>query len=244
MRRANVPMDFTDHVHWLSNAMPVTERFVKELDGRSYPLRRFCYRGHLTANAVPVLDWLAGTGVDLEVSSCDENTADPRVVRRLRDAGVSVSTGADSLERLVRWRPELVFDTGGDLTKALIESGRPPLAAVESTSTGLWQLGRLAELPMPVLEWARVPLKEKVEHRFHVAAGVWSAITWLTGLSLEGRRVLVVGYGEVGKGVADRARRLGALVTLAEPPPAPARGARRGGPQSGCSASAPAAPPP
>lgn len=221
-----MPMEFADRIHWLSQAMPVTKRLVGELGDRSYPRRRFCYRGHLTANSAPVLDWLGATGVDLTVSSCDPNTVDPQVVNRLRAAGTAVLTGDKDLEALVRWRPDLVFDTGADLTTALVERGNPPLAAVESTSTGLWRLGQLAALPLPVLEWARIPLKEKVEHRFHVASGVWSAITWLTGLSVEGRRVLVVGYGEVGKGVADLARRLGARVTVAEPDPSRALDAR------------------
>ncbi|MFJ1646639.1 cupin domain-containing protein [Streptomyces sp. NPDC088258] len=192
----------------------------------------------MTANSVAVLDWLAGTGTDLTVSSCDPNTADPLVVSRLRAAGVRVSTDESDLESLVRERPELVFDTGGDLTAALVERGCPPLAAVESTSTGLWRLDQLERLPMPVLEWARIPLKEKVEHRFHVAAGVWSAITWLTGLSIEGRRVLVVGYGEVGKGVAERAHRMGALVTVAEPDPSRALDARLRGHETVPSATA------
>ncbi|SCF06618.1 adenosylhomocysteinase [Micromonospora haikouensis] len=221
-----MPTSFADRLHWVRTTMPVTSRVIAELGDRPGADRTFCYRGHLTLNSMPVFEWLAASGIKLTIASCDPNTADPEVVARLRAAGCAVLTDEDELEQAVRLRPELVFDTGGDLTAALIEEGTPPLAAVESTSTGLWRLGKLPDVPMPMLEWARIPLKEKVEHRFHVAAGVWSAIAWLTGLSIEGRRVLVLGYGEVGKGVADRARRLGALVTVAEPEPARALDAR------------------
>ncbi|MET8759464.1 cupin domain-containing protein [Lentzea sp. NPDC004782] len=200
-------------LNWQKRTMPVTRRVIGDLAKRSSPGRRFAYWGHITANSVPLFEWLSKTGVDLRLGVCDPNTSPPEVLEHL-----SSFTFLDGLRDAVEWRPELVFDTGGELVTSLVAAGVPPLAAVESTTSGITALEQLS-VAFPVLQWADIPLKQDVEHRHHVAAGVLGAIAWLTGMSVEGKRFLVVGYGKVGEGIADRARKLGALVTVAEPHP-------------------------
>ena len=71
-------------------------------------------------------------------------------------------------------------------------------------------------LPFPVFDWNSIPLKDRLENRFHVGDGIWPAFSHVTGLSLFGRRVLVIGYGPVGKGIAERARNLGAITYVTD----------------------------
>lgn len=200
-------------LNWQKRTMPVTHRIIGDLNERRAPGKRLAYWGHITANSVPLFEWLRNTGVELRLGICDPNTAPPEVLEHL-----SSFEFLGGLEDAAEWRPELVFDTGGELVTHLVTAGVPPLAAVESTTTGIHALNELS-VGFPVLQWAEIPLKQDVEHRHHVAAGVLGAIAWLTGMSVEGKRLLVVGYGKVGEGVADRARKLGALVTVAEPHP-------------------------
>lgn len=86
---------------------------------------------------------------------------------------------------------------------------------MEATTSGLTLL-KTHTLPFPIFDWNSIPLKDRLENRFHVGDGVWPAFSHVTGLSLFGRRVLVIGYGPVGKGIAERARNLGAIVHAAD----------------------------
>ncbi len=210
-------------LNWQKRTMPVTHRVIDDLKERRTPGRRLAYWGHITANSVPLFEWLDKTAVDLRLGICDPNTTSPEVLAHL-----SSFTFFESVEEAGAWQPDLVFDTGGELITHLVTAGVPPLAGVESTTSGITALSRLS-VEFPVLQWAEIPLKQDVEHRHHVAAGVLGAIAWLTGMSVEGKRFVVVGYGKVGEGIADRARRLGALVTVAEPHPLRALNAQLAG---------------
>ena len=72
------------------------------------------------------------------------------------------------------------------------------------------------DIPFPVLDWNGIALKELIHNRHHVGAETWPAFTAITGLSLYGREIVVVGFGPVGQGVALRARDLGANVTVVD----------------------------
>ena len=80
--------------------------------------------------------------------------------------------------------------------------------------------------PYPVFNCDNVPLKEGLHNRYLVGQTAWQAFTERTQLGLHRKRVLVVGYGLVGQGVALSARSLGGTVTVAERDPARAVSAR------------------
>ena len=80
--------------------------------------------------------------------------------------------------------------------------------------SGLHRL-KSAPTPFPVFDWNSIPLKD-LHNRFHVGDTVWPAFNHVTGMSLYGRRVLVIGHGPVGKGIAERARNLGAAVYVVD----------------------------
>jgi adenosylhomocysteinase len=104
---------------------------------------------------------------------------------------------------------------GGDLTVAYIDRSPPVKGALEATTSGL-NLLRKHELPFPVFDWNSIPLKDRLENRFQVGDAVWPAFCHVTGLGMFGRHVLVVGFGPVGKGIAERARNMGAIVCVAD----------------------------
>ena len=108
---------------------------------------------------------------------------------------------------------------GGELIEAATLAGTSVAGALEATTTGLHRI-RPLHLTFPVFDWNGVALKDALHNRFHVGEATWPAFEGITGLSLFGRRILVVGFGPVGRGVAERARNLGAIVTVAERDPA------------------------
>jgi adenosylhomocysteinase len=104
---------------------------------------------------------------------------------------------------------------GGELIVTTAAAGHRPAGALEATTTGLHRLAGL-DIPFPVLDWNGIALKDLIHNRHHVGAETWPAFTAITGLSLYGREIVVVGFGPVGQGVALRARDLGANVTVVD----------------------------
>jgi adenosylhomocysteinase len=109
---------------------------------------------------------------------------------------------------------EYLCDMGGELCVAYLDKTPPVKGALEATMSGLHLL-REHNVPFPIFDWNSIPLKD-LHNRFHVGDSVWPAFSQLTGLGLFGRRVLVIGQGPVGKGIAERARALGAIVHVTD----------------------------
>lgn len=91
----------------------------------------------------------------------------------------------------------------------------PVVGALEATTSGPHTLAGL-DIPFPVFDWNSIPLKDRFHNRFHVGNDVWPVFREVTWMNLCGRSVLVVGYGPVGKGIAERARNLGATVHVVD----------------------------
>lgn len=176
---------------------------------------------HVTRNTVPMLLDLVAANVEVTLGACNEDSTDDEAAAYLASKGVRVygrrgMTRAEYDENLAAVRDAgaaYLCDMGGELIEASLGGGA--VGALEATTSGLHRLRRLA-LPFPVFDWNSIALKDRLENRFHVGDGLWPAFGAVTGLGLFGRRVLVVGYGPVGKGIAERARNLGGVVHVAD----------------------------
>lgn len=176
----------------------------------------------LTGALVRELSYGGGTWV---ISAVSEATTDHAVVDLLRDAGVNVYTPGsrkDALSAVLDHHPTLLADVGSDLVAGLLrtrpDQAREVRGAVEATRTGILKLSEL-KLPFGVVNINDCRLKEWVENRHGVGEGLWQAVQWLTGMHLSGRRVGVVGYGPVGRGVCAYARAAGANIEVVETDP-------------------------
>ena len=162
----------------------------------------------------------------MRVGACNPDSTNPRVVDYLARHGVEVFDGRreprelydETLRRFATGPLDAICDMGGELIEAATLAGTSVAGALEATTTGLHRI-RPLQLTFPVFDWNGIALKDAIENRFHVGAETWPAFEGITGLSLFGRRILVVGFGPVGRGVAERARDLGAIVTVAERDP-------------------------
>jgi adenosylhomocysteinase len=181
---------------------------------------------HLTTLTAALVRELALGGGEFVVSAANPHTTDPGAVDLLRNLGFSVYTGGDMEDRhaqVLAHQPDLLVDVGLDLMRHLL-SQRPDAVskvrgAIEITRTGIAHLRNLPEVPFPVVNINDGRLKPAVENRHGVGTGLWQAVTTLTGMHLAGRRVLVVGYGPVGSGLALYARAAGMSVEVVESDP-------------------------
>lgn len=180
---------------------------------------------HLTTLTGALVRELSLGGGTWAICGVSEATTDHAVVDLLRDSGVQVyTTGSrkDALLQVLDHHPSLLADVGADLIASCIRR-RPDqvpeiLGAVEVAKSGIDRLRGL-ELPFGVVNINDSRLKEAVENRHGVGEGLWQAVQRLTGMHLAGRRVCVVGFGPVGRGVAAYARAHGSAVQVVESDP-------------------------
>jgi len=180
---------------------------------------------HLTTLTGALVRELALGGGEWVVCSTNDATTDHGVVSMLRGAGIHVYTlgsREDAYLQALEHGPDLIADVGADLVTTMVTK-RPDLAekihgAVEVTRSGVARIREL-DLPIPVVNINDGRLKPAIENRHGVGEGLWQAVQALTGMHLSGRRVGVIGYGPVGRGVAAYARAGGASVEVVEPDP-------------------------
>lgn len=204
---------------WLREFTPATRRAAEALPALGG--QRLLVVCHLDLKMVPYFEALLRAGA--EVWACAANPATTRdgVAQHLEALGARVPARANDpperhtahLRAAIEARPTLLSEMGADATAATggrLESVR---GGLEATGTGIKRLAGL-DLAYPVFNWDEVPIKQGLHNRHLV--GLMTANTFLdvTGLSLYGKTALVVGYGPVGRGLADALRASGAVVEV------------------------------
>ena len=130
------------------------------------------------------------------------------------------------LHKALDTKPDIIIDDGGDLV-ALLHGERSDLAAnilggSEETTTGVMRLRSLAEqgkLTFPMVAVNDANCKYLFDNRYGTGQSTWDGIMRTTNLTVAGKTVVVAGYGWCGKGVAMRAKGLGANVIITEVDP-------------------------
>ena len=214
-----------DALAWHRYVTPITEHYCRKIGKRDYRGKRVAYWGHIVGN-VPMFLALQASGAEVVAGACNVDSTDDVAAAYLVSKGIPVfgwsgMTQAeydDNLARVRAFEADYLCDMGGELILAYRDRDPPVAGALEATTSGLNRLHG-EPLTFPVFDWNSIPLKDRLENRFHVGDGVWPVFSQLTGLGLFGRKVLVIGYGPVGKGVAERARNLGAIVSAVDVDP-------------------------
>jgi len=177
---------------------------------------------HLTTlTAVMMRELVLGGGKWIVVGA-SEATTDQGVVNLLRDIGVEVyapGSRDEPYQQVLEHEPDLLADVGGELIASAIQKhpdlARRIRAGVEVTKTGVTRLKGM-DLPFGVVNINDGQLKPWIENRHGVGEGLWHALQTLTGMHLSGRRVGVIGYGPVGRGICAYARAAGASCEVVE----------------------------
>jgi adenosylhomocysteinase len=245
--------DLQTRLQWAKRNMLLTEQEIRLLP----PLEgvRLACSIHLEPKVAPSLEGLLGRGALLFLTTCNPSTVRDEVVDWLKSRGAEAharrgmtDAEAAKAEKLaVEWQPTHLWEMGANLTTTIVSgaggggaaagargaSGGSVVAGMESTGSGIARLQAFSAAgsfpAYPIFNCDDVPTKEGLHNRYLVGQSAWQAFTERTQLSLHRKRVLVVGYGLVGRGVALTARSLGGAVSVAERDPARALEARYDG---------------
>lgn len=222
-------------IRWAAEHMPLL-RVLRDREGPSQPLkgRRVAAVLHLEAKTAVLILLLRDLGARVAVAGSNPLSTQDDVAAALAAEGVEVYARRgvteeeyrELLARVAATEPELVIDDGADLIALLHTRMRHLLPRIlggaEETTTGVRRLRALAadgKLAFPVVAVNDARMKFLFDNRYGTGQSVWDAIMRTTNLVVAGKHVVVAGYGWCGKGVALRARGLGARVTVCEVDP-------------------------
>ncbi len=219
-------------IQWAQAHMPVLNR-LKAQYASTQPFAglRVGICLHLEAKTAYLARVLSDLGGEVAIAGSNPLSTQDDVAEALSQMGISVHShyGAtskeyhDYLEAVAETRPHLIIDDGGDLVSLLHRRSDAWLddiiGGAEETTTGLCRLRAMeaAEaLRFPMVAVNDALSKYLFDNRYGTGQSVWDGIVRATNLVIAGKEVVVAGYGWCGKGVALRAKGLGARVTVTE----------------------------
>ncbi|MER6828402.1 adenosylhomocysteinase [Streptosporangium sp. NPDC000563] len=219
-------------IGWAARAMPVLtalgERFAAE---RPFDGLRIAACLHVTAETAVLMGTLKAGGAEIALAASNPLSTQDDVAEALRDYGVVVHARAgvtmDAYYRHIHQAldivPDIVLDDGCDLVNILHTERTELLETVsggcEETTTGIIRLRRMAAekaLRFPVVAVNDTRTKRMFDNRYGTGQSTIDGIMRATNTLLAGKTVVVAGFGYCGRGVAERARGLGARVVVTE----------------------------
>lgn len=211
---------------WTASNMSLLGRIAAEFETtRPFAGRRIGVSLHLEVKTAVLLLALKAGGADI-VATGNYGTSQDDVVAHLNDQGIDArGSASDSLERhlghvesVVDSKPDILLDNGADLARRVVDRNLTVLGGTEETTSGHNRLaGELApHLDFPIIVINDTPLKALVENKHAVGQSTYESFCRITNLMPQGKRVLVVGYGWCGRGVAQYMRANGCEVVVAE----------------------------
>jgi len=211
---------------WLSFIRPVTEQLGRKIAGCDYSGRTVVFWSHVLPDCMLVVLPFLQAGAKVRIGACNPDSTDDRVAawlvqqgaEVLARSGTSMTEHQQNLGELASGQADVLCDMGGELTAAFAVKNAHLIGGLEATTTGIHRLDGV-DLPFPVFNWNNIALKDRLHNRYHVGDSTWPVFTEITGMGLYGRSVLVIGFGPVGRGVAERARAMGAIVFVVDPDP-------------------------
>lgn len=219
-------------IEWVKDFMPVltkvSENLIKD------QVFADCTVGmsiHMEAKTAFLAMLLRAAGAQVYATGCNPLSTQDDVAAGLASLGVEVyavhgvdfETYRKHLYMVLEHRPNLIIDDGGDLLEAYLGlpdcDKFPVIGGCEETTTGILRLEKLrqtGELPFPMMNVNDACCKHFYDNRYGTGQSVWDAIMHVTNVLVAGKTVVVAGYGFCGKGIAMRARGMGARVIVTE----------------------------
>ena len=220
---------------WVRNHMPLLDSIEQEfLKTKPFAGLKIALSVHMEAKTARLCLCLAAGGAEMYATGCNPLSTQDDVAAALAHAGLNVFAvhGAtmeeyeEDLRRVLEVGPNIIIDDGGDLV-TLMHKEFPHLipnviGGCEETTTGILRLkamDRAGTLKFPMMLVNDADCKHLFDNRYGTGQSVWNGINRTTNLIVAGKDVVVAGYGLCGKGIAMRAKGLGARVIVTEVDP-------------------------
>ena len=206
--------------------------------GKDQPLAGARIAGclHMTIQTAVLIETLVALGADVTWSSCNIFSTQDHAAAAIAAAGIPVYAWKGMNEEEFDWCIEqtlffgdareplnMILDDGGDLTNLVLDHYPALVDAIkglsEETTTGvhrLYERMKNGTLPLPAINVNDSVTKSKFDNKYGCKESAVDAIRRATDIMLAGKRVLVAGYGDVGKGTAASFRGAGSIITVTE----------------------------
>lgn len=219
-------------IDWVREHMPVLNR-IRERFEREKPFAglKVAISLHLEAKTAYLAKVIQAGGAEVTITGSNPLSTQDDVCAALVEDGIRVYAKYNPspeeykshLLKTLETRPDLLIDDGGDLVTLLHSEKRELLPNIrggaEETTTGILRLKALEKegnLEFPMIAVNDAFCKYLFDNRYGTGQSVWDGINRTTNLVVAGKTVVVTGYGWCGKGVAMRAKGLGAKVIVTE----------------------------
>ena len=206
--------------------------------GETLPLKGARIAGclHMTIQTAVLIETLTALGAEVTWSSCNIFSTQDHAAAAIAAAGIPVYAWKGMNDEEFDWCIEqtvffgeerkplnMILDDGGDLTNLVLDNYPELVEGIkglsEETTTGvhrLYERMKKGTLPMPAINVNDSVTKSKFDNKYGCKESAVDAIRRSTDIMLAGKRVVVAGYGDVGKGTAASFKGAGAIVTVTE----------------------------
>lgn len=219
-------------IDWAAAHMPVLNHLRQEFEQElPFAGKKIVICLHLEAKTAYLAKVIQAGGAEVAVAASNPLSTQDDVVAALVQGGIRAhawyqATAEEYRQHLnlaLDFAPDYLIDDGGDLVSTIHKQRRELLSKVkggaEETTTGILRLkamDRSGELGFPMVAVNDAESKYLFDNRYGTGQSVWDGIMRTTNLVVAGKTVVVAGYGWCGKGVALRAKGLGARVIVTE----------------------------
>jgi len=219
---------------WAYNNMPTLSKTIEKSISRK-PLtgRKIGVCLHVTKETSVLIMGLKSWGADVYLCAANPLSTQDHIAAYLESQGVKVFAWRgetpeeynECILNILKVGPSILMDDGSDAHVAAHDNSQHSatiIGGTEETTTGVIRIRALEEagnIKYPVIAVNNALTKFLFDNRYGTGQSTFDGILRATSLLIAGKRVVVCGYGWVGKGIAQRARGLGALVTVTEVDP-------------------------
>ena len=220
---------------WVRSHMPLLDSIEKDFR-KSQPFKglKVALSVHLEAKTAHLCEVLAAGGAEMYITGSNPLSTQDDVAAALVHEGLSVfaihgcneKEYFEDIRRVLEVGPNIIIDDGGDLVTTLHNEFPELIPGViggcEETTTGILRLRAMdaaGKLRFPMMLVNDADCKHLFDNRYGTGQSVWDGINRTTNLIVAGKDVVVAGYGWCGKGVAMRAKGMGASVIVTEVDP-------------------------
>ncbi|SHH23315.1 adenosylhomocysteinase [Thermosipho atlanticus] len=219
-------------IEWVANYMPL----LNEISKMGQPLKnwKIGMAIHMEAKTAYLAITLHKLGAEVIATGCNPLSTQDDVAQALAEMGITVyakrthdeNEYLKTVHKVLDHKPDLILDDGADMTVIAHTERKEVLENLkgisEETTTGVRRIKILqneGKLKVPVIAVNNARMKHLFDNRYGTGQSTWDSIMRNTNSLIAGKKVVVAGYGWCGRGIALRAKGLGAHVIVTEVDP-------------------------